>query len=218
MPPRGDARMADLGHSPTVDRSYTVRGSVGIASGLSAGALVVALFMAGTLSSMPVLAESTSCPSDRVNKVGTTVLALDPSRGGGVYPVFTSVDLQARNATARQAIVIVHGRLRNASDYFTTGRELVEDAGAAGRDTVVVAPQLLNQVDVTCWTLSEQYLRWDKDWEEGNPAQGPLRPAPMMFSMTWWRSWRTRRRFPNCEESFLSVMGAERKCSPAMPS
>lgn len=155
--------MADLGHSPTVDRRNTV----------SARSLVAAFFMAGTLGSMPVLAQSTSCPSDRVSKVGTTILALEPSRGSGVYPVFTSVGLQARNETARQAIVIVHGRLRNASDYFATGLELVEDAGAAGRDTIVVAPQLLKQVDVRCWNLSEQYLRWEKDWEEGNPAHSP---------------------------------------------
>jgi hypothetical protein len=83
------------------------------------------------------------------------------------------VDLKVGNAAARQAIVIVHGRLRNASDYFATGLELVKDAGAAGRDTIVVAPQLLNQVDVTKWQLAERYLRWNRDWEQGNPAQGP---------------------------------------------
>ena len=74
-----------------------------------------------------------------VREVGSTVAALDPSRGGGVYPVYASADLQAGNATARLAIVIVHGRLRNAADYFATGSGLVADAGAAGRDTIVVA-------------------------------------------------------------------------------
>ena len=69
--------------------------------------------------------------------------------------------------------MIVHGRLRNAKDYFATGNELVNKAGAAGQGTVVVAPQLLNQVDVTKYKRPKRYLRWDRDWEQGNRAQGP---------------------------------------------
>jgi len=107
------------------------------------------------------------------SEVGSAVVALDASRGSGVYPVYPSVDLQVGNATARQAIVIIHGRLRNASDYFATGRELVKDAGTAGRDTIVVAPQLLIAKDATRWKLADRYLRWERGWEEGAPAQGP---------------------------------------------
>jgi hypothetical protein len=116
---------------------------------------------------------STEGGAAAVAEVGATGVTLEPSRGAGEYPVYASADLRAGNATARQAIVIVHGRLRNASDYFATGRALVDDAGAAGRDTIVVAPQLLLQADATHWKLPERYLRWDRGWEEGAPARGP---------------------------------------------
>jgi pimeloyl-ACP methyl ester carboxylesterase len=153
-----------------------VMGTVGRARplrGLSGCTLVAAFMMAGTLSSMADQAQSTSPPSPPVKEVGSTVVALDASRGSGVYPVYASADLQAGTAAGRQALVIVHGRLRNASDYFATGLDLAKRAGAAGRVTIVVAPQLLNQSDVTTHRLPDRYLRWNRDWEAGMPALGP---------------------------------------------
>ena len=110
---------------------------------------------------------------DQSPKVGSVVLALDPSRGSGVYPVFASVDLQVGTATGRQALVVAHGRLRNASDYFKTGQELANKGGAGSGSTIVVAPQLLDQADVDANGLADRYLRWNGDWEGGMPAQGP---------------------------------------------
>lgn len=123
--------------------------------------------------SLPAPVRSAEVGQAPVAEVGATIATLDPARGAGAYPVYASADLRAGNATARQAIVIIHGRLRNASDYFATGRALVDAVGAAGRDTMVVAPQLLLQVDVARWQLSARYLRWERGWEEGAPAQAP---------------------------------------------
>ncbi len=115
-------------------------------------------------------------PSPPVADIGSTIEALDSGRGAGVYPVFTSVDLHKGSATARQALVIVHGRLRNASDYYATGLAIANAAGAAGEATVVVAPQFLIQADATLHQLSDGYLRWSRGWEEGAPALGPASP------------------------------------------
>ncbi len=90
-----------------------------------------------------------------------------------MYPVFTSVDLHAGSATARQALIIIHGRLRNASDYYATGLAIVKTAGAAGDATIVVAPQFLSGADAAAHRLSDRTLRWDRGWEEGAPAQEP---------------------------------------------
>lgn len=172
--------MADLGKSPTVNRRNTVTGIVGNARrlrGQSARALVAALFMAGALGSMPAQAQSTASPSPPVKEVGSTVVALDPSRGSGIYPVYASVNLQVGTTAGRQALVIVHGRLRNASDYFTTGLELAKTAEATSGATMVVAPQFLNQADVTAHHLPDHYLRWNRDWEAGLPALGPSRAS-----------------------------------------
>jgi hypothetical protein len=112
-------------------------------------------------------------PSPPVAAIGSTIEALDSGRGAGVYPVFTSADLHTGSATARQALVIIHGRLRNASDYYATGHAIANASGPAGEATVVVAPQFLLQADATRYQLSDRYLRWRRGWEEGAPALGP---------------------------------------------
>jgi pimeloyl-ACP methyl ester carboxylesterase len=168
--------MTDRGASREGNRPNTFAPrSAGIAQrtrGLFAGALVAAIVAGGAVSP-PVRAQSTSPPSPPVKEVATTVVPLDPGRGSGVYPLYISADIRAGNAAARQPLVILHGRLRNAADYFATGLALVKQARTAGAATIVVAPQLLNQSDVTARKLPDRYLRWDRDWEAGMPALGP---------------------------------------------
>lgn len=134
---------------------------------------MAALAIASAFTNAPVRAQSAPHPTPPVNDVGPKTETLDASRGDGAYPVFTSVDLHAGSAVARQALIIIHGRLRNASDYYATALALIDAAGAAGEATVAIAPQFLDQVDVTAHRLSDHYLRWNDDWGQGAPAQSP---------------------------------------------
>jgi hypothetical protein len=138
-----------------------------------AGALAGALVVTFGIRSTAVGAQSVPRPTPPVAEVGTASETLDPSRGAGMYPIFASTDLHAGSPTARQALVIIHGRLRNASDYYATALALIKAAGPAGEGTVAIAPQLLDQQDVMAHRLPDRYLRWAADWEQGAPAQGP---------------------------------------------
>jgi hypothetical protein len=139
-------------------------------------ALVLAPALTNAFGGAAGAGQAPSHPSPPVADIGSTIEALDSSRGAGAYPVFTSVDLHTGSATARQALVIIHGRLRNASDYYATGLAIADAAGQAGEATVVVAPQFLIQADATLYQLSDRYLRWSRGWEEGAPALGPASP------------------------------------------
>jgi anti-sigma regulatory factor (Ser/Thr protein kinase) len=121
----------------------------------------------------PTAAQSPPRASPPVADIGSMIETLDPSRGTGVYPLFSSANLDAGSATARQALIIIHGRLRNAADYYATGLALAKAAGAAGDATVVVAPQFLLQADTAAHQLPDSYLRWSRGWEEGAPALAP---------------------------------------------
>ena len=134
---------------------------------------LAALTIVACCGSTPVAAQAPH-PSPPVESIGSANEALDPSRGAGLYPVFASVDLHAGSATARQALIIIHGRLRNAADYYATGLALAQAAGSAGGGAVVVAPQFLLQADVAAHHLSDDYLRWSGGWEEGAPARSPV--------------------------------------------
>jgi hypothetical protein len=154
------------------------------ARGISARILAAALLL--SCCGM-VVAAQTPHPTPPVADIGPAIETLNASRGAGLYPLFTSVDLQAGSATARQALVIIHGRLRNAADYYAVGLALANAAGTTGDATtgdattgdatVVVAPQFLNQADAALHQLSDRYLRWSRGWEEGAPAQSAASSA-----------------------------------------
>jgi hypothetical protein len=136
---------------------------------------IAAIVTAAVCAPTTLVAQVLPHPSPPVADIGLTIETLDAARGIGVYPVFTSANLDAGFATARQALIIIHGRLRNAADYYATGLALAHAAGA--RDTtVVVAPQFLLQTDVALHQLSDRYLRWSRGWEEGAPALATASP------------------------------------------
>jgi pimeloyl-ACP methyl ester carboxylesterase len=72
-----------------------------------------------------------------------------------------------------RALIIVHGRLRNAQTYLQSGIDAAEHAGQ-GANTLVIAPQFLNESDVKRNHLGSQVLRWNgNDWMAGEPSTGP---------------------------------------------
>lgn len=72
-----------------------------------------------------------------------------------------------------RALIIVHGRLRNAMTYLESGEHAAENAGLAD-STLVIAPQFLDESDVKRDHLDNQLLRWKADdWMAGEPSIGP---------------------------------------------
>ncbi|OCW26979.1 hypothetical protein [Pseudomonas sp. S3E12] len=72
-----------------------------------------------------------------------------------------------------RALIIVHGRLRNAQTYLQSGMDAAEHAGV-GPTTLVIAPQFLNGADVKRNHLDNQLLRWrGNDWMAGDASTGP---------------------------------------------
>ncbi|MCK3854042.1 alpha/beta hydrolase [Pseudomonas sp. W2Jun17] len=72
-----------------------------------------------------------------------------------------------------RALIIVHGRLRNAQTYLQSGIDAATHAGVGGT-TLVIAPQFLNQSDVKRNHLGNQVLRWKgNDWMAGEASTTP---------------------------------------------
>ncbi len=72
-----------------------------------------------------------------------------------------------------RALIIVHGRLRNAMTYLDSGEKAAEAAGQ-NANTLVIAPQFLNQTDLKRNQIDSQTLRWNSnDWMAGEPSTGP---------------------------------------------
>ncbi|WP_205824840.1 alpha/beta hydrolase [Methylobacterium terricola] len=107
-----------------------------------------------------------------VSVLGDRSLAVAP---GARLLLFASADLEQRHPEVTRAVIVLHGRLRDADTYFGTGLAARADAGAAGEGTLVVAPQFLAETDWAAYGLPADVLHWSLEgWQGGEDALGPL--------------------------------------------
>ena len=113
----------------------------------------------------PVLADERQPNEAPVAAVGASNLDLGSA---GVLRMALSEGWDAPAVSS--ALVVLHGRLRNAADYLGAGI-----AAVAGRPGWMVAvPQFLAEVDIAAHSLPSRTLRWTlTGWMGGDPATGP---------------------------------------------
>ena len=104
--------------------------------------------------------------------------------GDSEFPLFVSRDWSAPLPGVRRAVLVLHGRLRNANVYYRSALKALAAAGAPGAESLMIAPQFLAGIDLSAHILSDRTLHWSLEgWEGGEPAEGPNRmPAPLMRS------------------------------------
>lgn len=73
-----------------------------------------------------------------------------------------------------RAIVVIHGKNRNAKSYFDLTERLAGQEGL-GRETQIIALQFLTPADIKALGLPAQYLTWTRDgWKHGfKSTNGP---------------------------------------------
>ncbi|MHC8353089.1 alpha/beta hydrolase [Pseudomonas sp. RT4P38] len=73
-----------------------------------------------------------------------------------------------------RVLIIIHGRLRNADTYRQSAVRAAEQAGQSA-STLVIAPQFLNETDVTRHPVADSVLRWQgNDWMAGGLSSAPF--------------------------------------------
>ncbi|MDP9711792.1 UNVERIFIED_ORG: pimeloyl-ACP methyl ester carboxylesterase [Pseudomonas fluorescens] len=76
-------------------------------------------------------------------------------------------------AKIERVLIVIHGRLRNAETYRKSGEVAAELAGQTA-NTLVIAPQFLNESDVSLYSLPASVLRWQgNEWMGGGLSTGP---------------------------------------------
>ena len=77
-------------------------------------------------------------------------------------------------AEISRAVLVLHGRLRDADVYFRSARTAQAAAGDAGKAAIMIVPQFLADIDIDAYHLPPDTLRWTLEgWEGGDPAVGP---------------------------------------------
>lgn len=93
--------------------------------------------------------------------------------GAGQLSIGLSQDWQQPLPHMQRALIVIHGRLRNAQTYLHSVEKAATQAGQLST-TLIIAPQFLNESDAARHSLAADTLRWHaNDWMGGAPATSP---------------------------------------------
>lgn len=121
--------------------------------------------------------------------------------GGGELPLYVSRDWSVPLPGVTRAVVVLHGRLRDADVYYKTALKAQAAAGAAGRETIMIVPQFLAGIDVEAFHLPESVLHWSLvGWEGGDAAKGPAPVSSFEAVDAILARLADRERFPDLQE------------------
>ncbi|QGZ56657.1 alpha/beta fold hydrolase [Paraburkholderia acidiphila] len=157
--------------------------------------LAVAL-AASALAVAPALAQGR--PVRPVSVIADARMLVETPQGHAQFPLYVSADWNAPQPTVRRAIVIVHGRLRNADTYFRTAQRARELAGVDPASTLLVAPQFLATDDVSAHHAPGDLLSWRGNaWMAGSKARSGVPVSSYTVLDDIARHLADRRLFPN---------------------
>src|ERR1700761_5689381 len=119
----------------------------------------------------------------------------------GVLPLYVSSDWSKPLPEITRAVLVLHGRLRNADVYYRSALTAQAAAGDVGKTTIMIVPQFLAQVDIDGWHLPSDTLRWSLEgWEGGEPARVPAPARSFDARDAILARLADRKNFPNLKE------------------
>jgi pimeloyl-ACP methyl ester carboxylesterase len=109
-----------------------------------------------------------------VATIADTRLTIDTPQGPAEFPLYLSQDWRVAQPQVTRAVIVIHGKLRNADVYFRTAQNARDAAHADPASTLLIAPQFLATLDLRVHDEPADLLRWHgNDWMGGEAAQAP---------------------------------------------
>ncbi|WP_322014714.1 alpha/beta hydrolase [Paraburkholderia sp. J12] len=138
--------------------------------------LLRALALAAALTVQPALAYSAgTSPLHAVKTIADARLPVDTPQGHAEFPLYVSADWSVPQPRVERAVIVMHGRLRNADVYYASLERARAAAGVDPATTLLIAPQFLATVDTNAFGSPADLLRWRGDaWMGGEPAAGAV--------------------------------------------
>ncbi|MCP3709989.1 alpha/beta hydrolase [Paraburkholderia sp. CNPSo 3274] len=133
-----------------------------------------------------------------VSVIADARMPVDTAQGHAQFPLYVSADWNVPQPAVQRAVVIVHGRLRNADTYFRTAQHARELAGVDPAGTLLVAPQFLATADVSAHHEPGDLLSWRGNaWMAGAGAASGVPVSSYAVLDAIARHLADRRLFPN---------------------
>ena len=124
--------------------------------------------------------------------------------GPAELSVGLSQDWNHPQPNVQRALIVIHGRLRNAQTYLHSAEQAATQAGQLST-TLIIAPQFLNESDGGRHALQDNVLRWHaNDWMAGEPAVSPTPVSSYAALDQILQRLGDRKRFPDLREVVIA--------------
>jgi pimeloyl-ACP methyl ester carboxylesterase len=121
--------------------------------------------------------------------------------GQGMLPLYLSSDWSMPLPAVSRAIIVLHGRLRNADEYYISAHTAQVAAGDDGKSALMIVPQFLAEIDIDAHKLPADMLRWSLEgWEGGDAALAPNPVSSFEALDAILAKLSDRRIFPNLKQ------------------
>lgn len=121
--------------------------------------------------------------------------------GQGMLPLYLSSDWSLPLPAISRAIIVLHGRLRNADEYYMSAHTVQVAAGDDGKTALMIVPQFLAEIDIDAHKLPADTLRWSLEgWEGGDAALAPNPVSSFEALDAILAKLADRRIFPNLKQ------------------
>ena len=125
--------------------------------------------------------------------------------GETLIPAFTSCDLSRPHPGIKRAVIVIHGRLRDADKYYDLAIRGANASNALA-DTLVIAPQFLSTADAARHNLDANLARWNSEaWIGGENAKSPFALSSFEVIDAVIAMLADRRKFPNLERIVIAA-------------
>lgn len=126
-------------------------------------------------------------------------IKIKTAQGEAIVPAYSSVDLSKTHRDVKRAVIVVHGRLRDADKYFDLALRAAKASDAMG-DTLLIAPQILTTADAARHNLEPAMARWKSEaWLAGEMSKSPFSLSSFDVLDGIVAQLADRTRFPNLE-------------------
>ena len=144
-----------------------------------------------------------------VKTIAPERIKIKAAQGEAIVPAYMSVDMNKVTGDAhpeiKRAVIVVHGRLRDADTYFELTVRAARESSVLA-ETLVIAPQLLSFADTARHDVPATVARWKGEaWLAGDNGKSPFPVSSFEVLDGVIAQLVDRKRFPNLERIVLAA-------------
>ena len=166
---------------------------------------LVLLLIAASWLGQAVAMEETAPHRRPVKTIAPERLKIKTALGEALVPAYLNCDVSKVQSQVKRAVIVVHGRLRDADKYFDLSMRAAKTSNGMP-DTVIIAPQILTSADTARHDLAANVARWKSEaWLGGDAGKAPFTISSFEVLDGIIALLSDRTRFPNLERIVVAA-------------